>query len=189
MDKKRLIFSILILAAIVLVVIFLILPQFSRIKNIKSEINNLKTELSKKTELSEKIDEMILKYNELVAKLQKINFVIPKGQEKPELIVQIESLAKESGLIVESIVFKEVSQKESETAGYKILNISLGLSGNYQAFKNFLVAVEQNIRLMDVQSIDFSSPEQMVIPGLLSRSETLLSSELKFNIQLNAYYQ
>lgn len=186
MDKKRLFFSIIILAAIGLVIVFLILPQVSRVKNVRSEIDNLKAELSRKTELSEKIDEMILKYNELVAKIQKIDLTIPKGPQKPELIVQIESLAKENGLILESIVFREPTQKEA--VGYKILNISLTLSGNYLAFKNFLTALEQNIRLMDVQLIDFSSPERVVIPGVLPTLGGSIS-ESRFNIQLNTYYQ
>lgn len=188
MDKKKLIISIIILTAIVLIVIFLILPQWARIKGLKSEIDNLKAELSQKTELLEKINDMISKYNELVSKVQKLDLTIPKEQEKPELIVQIESLAKENGLIVESLAFKEVNQKEGEAARYKILNISLGLSGTYQAFKNFLIALEQNIRIMDVQMINFSVPEKVVAPGLLPQPEKL-GNELKFNIELNTYYQ
>lgn len=187
MDRRRLIISIIILAAIVLVVIFLILPQWSNVTNLQSQINSTKAELSQKTDLAKKLDEMLSKYDEVFNKVQKVDFVVPKDSQRPELIVQLESLAKDNGLVLSSLEFSEAPKKEGEQL--KTLNISLALAGTYEAFKNFILSAEQNLRIMDIESVSFSAPEKVVASGILPQVGGPITNELKFNVRLNAYYQ
>lgn len=187
-DKKNLIVSVGIILAIILVIVFLIFPQISRVKNLSLKIKEIKTNLSQKNDLLNKIDEKIAEYNKLTQKIQKINLAFPSQKQKAELIVQLESLTKETGLALKSINFNE-SKKGEEKGAYRVLNISLSLSGTYQAFKNFLVSLEKNIRLMDVQSVSFSSPEKVVASGLIGPIGSQIVNELEFSVNLNTYYK
>ncbi|MBU1102301.1 hypothetical protein KJ853_01430, partial [Patescibacteria group bacterium] len=48
------------------------------------------------------------------------------------------------------------STPTSAAPSVKTLSMNLSLSGNYEAFKNFLKAAENNLRLTDVVSASFS---------------------------------
>jgi len=115
---------------------------------------------------------------------------LPQRQEIPELIVQLEALASENGLILESLDIKE-KKRATETNEKKaavssqissqinILEISLALSGSYPAFKGFLEALEYNVRIMDVQKIEFS----------FKKGQEEGAAFLGFNLDLLVYYQ
>ena len=83
---------------------------------------------------------------------------------------------------------KEKKQTIQQGAGQspKVLSnlpsfsIDLSMTGSYDAFKNYLTALENSVRLMDVNSINF-----------IARSRDSLSSDLGifgFNLGINVYY-
>jgi len=127
-------------------------------------------------------------YSDNKESIDKINFILPRERDLPNLIIQLEALVLEQGLLLEQL---ELSVAEEGTSGkaeelrttkttamnYHTVDINLGFMGNYSAFKNFLKAVEENMRLMDVDSISFS-PESEENPGIF-----------KFNLRLKTYYE
>jgi len=58
--------------------------------------------------------------------------------------------------------------------------VELTVSGTYNAFKNYLRALEENIRSMNVNSIDFISRE------LITAAD---SDFLDFDLKVEVYYQ
>jgi len=107
---------------------------------------------------------------------------LPPEKDIPGLIVQFEALASENGLILESLNFiertiKKTGEAEEEKKDYKSLAVFLSLTGNYKSFENFLKALELNVRLMDIKSIEFSS-EKIEEEGIFN-----------FNVDLEVYCQ
>lgn len=187
---KNIIILILILAFIA-AVIFLDLPKIQKVLGLRKQIEEQKEVFSEKQILSAKIEKLTKDYEENEEDLKKVSYILPSGQDIANLIVQLEALALDGGLILEKIEFfvpdepavskaGELRQQEGAVAkDYQSLTINLKLIGDYLAFNSFLRAVEENIRLMDISSIDFSTQS-------MAEGEILF---FNFNLKLDTYYQ
>jgi Tfp pilus assembly protein PilO len=180
--KKNII--VLISVLIFVAILFLFdLPAYNKVALFRSEIKNYQNFLKEKEELLVKVNQLKQSYESRKDEIDKIYYVLPFEKDISNLIVQFEALASENGLVLESINFKESAATTTATGekivkGYKTLDVSLKAGGNYQSFVAFLGALEFNIRLMDIKSIDFSAAQA---------GED--SSLFIFDISLEVYYQ
>lgn len=171
------------------VVVFLDVPAVGDILSLRSQIEQQKEIFSDKQILLAKVGELTKLYQENGEVLEKTSYILPSNQDIPNLIVQLEALAFENGLVLEELtisvseermvgrVQETRSQEEEAPKDYETLGVNFKLIGDYLAFKNFLKAVEENIRLMDINSVNFSaeSGEGLQI--------------FNFDISLTTYYQ
>jgi len=192
------------LSALALVVAFLIMPAYDNLNANRQIIAQEKSTLEQITAFNQKIEEMNRQYK--AEELERLLSVLPKEEELPSLLIQLEALAIGNGLIMESVDFSEITsgvtppqpspelqnvlptsqeasgesvlgnQQETQATPYKILAVRLKLSGGYDAFKNYLQAVEKNLRLMDVTSLDLDS-------------KSGITQYLAFSVNLQVYYQ
>jgi Tfp pilus assembly protein PilO len=193
---KNLIFLFLILG-FVAIVIFLDIPAVREVLNLKKILSEQTKILGDKQEFSIKLEKLIKNYEDNKKDAEKVNYALPLGKEIPNLIVQFEALGAEGGMTIEQIGFSSVegqatskakvvrtetgegiNQQTGDSAkNYKTIAVNLKMSGDYYAFKNFLVAVEKNIRLMNIETINFTS---------LSGQDSQL---FNFEVTLKTYYQ
>lgn len=186
---KNIIILILILAFIGIVV-FLDVPKIQGILGLRKEIKNQEEIFLEKQILLAKVEKLQKTYEENRESLEKTSYILPSDQDIPNLIVQLESLALESGLILEGINFstegeslkdKATSARKTETGtiakDYQTMTVALELMGSYSGFKAFLQSIEENMRLMDVSSVDFSV------------ENTEFGSFSDFSLRLRTYYQ
>lgn len=175
---KNLFFLLLILGFIAIVVFFDI-PAVQDVLNLRKAVIEQNKILQDKQEFLIKLEKLIKNYEDNKQYAEKISYVLPSGEEIPNLIIQLEALGVEGGMAIEQIEFSSVD--EQVTAGslenYKTMTINLKTSGDYYSFKNFIAAVEKNMRLMDIEKINF-------IP-LSSENSQLFN----FEITLKTYYQ
>jgi len=186
----RNIIIIILLLGFVAVVVFLDVPKFQEILDLRNEVEIQKNTFLKEEDLLAKVENLKSRYEKNEEELKKVNYILPTGEDVPNLIVQIEAIALESGVALESINISSVDGSGStrrpgqeatitEEKDYEILSIRLNISGQYEAFKNFLKTIENNIRLMDIQVFSFS----------LESSEALETVPIfTFNLTLNTYY-
>jgi Tfp pilus assembly protein PilO len=193
---KNLIFLFLILG-FVAIVIFLDIPAVREVLNLKKTLSEQTEILGGKQEFLIKVEKLIKNYEDNKEDAEKINYVLPSGKEIPNLIVQFEALGAEGGMTIEQIGFSSVEGQatsratavRTETGGgvaqqtgesakdYKTITVNLKMSGDYYAFKNFLAAAETNIRLMNIETINFTP---------LSSQDSQL---FNFEVTLKTYYQ
>jgi len=191
MSKKNLIIIIVSLIIFIAVLIFFDLPSYNKTALLRSEIKKYQNSLKEKEELVLKVNELKEIYDSRRSAINKVYYVLPVKKDVPGLIVQFEALASENGLILESINFSEKEIKKSAAIKtgqgtsateskqtYKSLIISSEVGGSYQSFKTFLKALEFNVRIMDIKSIDFS----------LEENEEK-SWDFTFNLEIEVYYQ
>ena len=193
---KNLIFLFLILG-FVAIVIFFDIPAVREVLNLKKTLSEQTKILGDKQEFLIKLEKLIKNYEDNKKDAEKINYALPLGKEMPNLIVQFEALGAEGGMTIEQIEFSSVEdqaiskakivrtetgegvaqQTGESTKDYKTIAVNLKMSGDYYAFKNFLVAVEKNIRLMNIETINFTH--------LSSWGSQLFN----FEVSLKTYYQ
>jgi len=144
----------------VLIIFFLVSPTYNEVKHLGSLIEIKQAALENQEQQNQLIQEL-----KASKELEKLDQVLPDDPEVPELMIQLETMASQNNLILKSINF---SENQGEIAAQVIL------AGSYQAFKNYLKAVENNLRLMDVVNLDFQAPKD--------------SSLYDFNLTIKAYY-
>jgi Tfp pilus assembly protein PilO len=183
---------ILIFAAIV---VFLNVPGVQKILDIRKQIDSSKQTFVEEQELMTRVENLVKLYEDNKESVEKINYIIPSGEDIPNLIVQLEALAFEQGLVLGKIEMtpKETvqegggdTQQEKSVENYKTLTINVSIMGTYDAFKNYLKAVEENMRLMDVNSLNFSSKSK----GEEEVQEITPETQIfDFDLIMNTYYQ
>ena len=174
--KKNIIVLISIL--IFVAILFLLdLPTYNKVVFFRNEIKNYQNFLKEKEELLAKVNQLKQSYESRKDEIDKTYYVLPLEKDIPNLIVQFEALVSENGLVLESINFKPATAEEKAAKSYKALDVFLSVGGNYQSFIAFLQALEFNVRLMDIQSADFSSKESEVAGTFI------------FDVNLVVYYQ
>lgn len=197
MNSKQLLIFLIIVLAVILVVWQLFLPAFNDVYQAREDLKLWKDKVSGTTSLTQKLAELKKKYDTLMEQTEKIEIALPRGQDVPALLIELEALTSQNGLILNSVKFvsfegaKKKKAAESEMnqgaasalmAGVKSMDIELNLSGDYNSLKNFLKAVESNLRIMDISVINFGSSAGSGEISKISGLATLI-------VVLNAYYR
>lgn len=133
--------------------------------------------LTQRKKLTENLQRLISQYNEREKDIASLNKAVPSGQNVHELLVNLEAIASESGLIFEGVNFKP---KDLNAQGIKTLIAEIKVKGSYLAFLNYLKALEKSLRIFDVTSVSFSG----VSPGQIGAK----LDNLEFNLIVNTYY-
>jgi len=172
---KNIIIIVLILGFIGIVVL-LDIPKVQSIFDLKNQIKEQQKALEGKQYIIGIVEKLRDTYENNKENLNKLEYIMPGEQEIPNLIVQLEAIAAKGGLILGEIGFRAEDKNVATNQDYKSLTVNINLVGDYAAFERFLSTIEENIRLMDVESINF-----------IVQSET--TSLFNFNVVFKVYYQ
>ena len=103
---------------------------------------------------------------------EKIDRLIPGTPDEPSLILALETIVRDSGLVLLSIDTKKGAEPKGSTAkDLKTVDVTLGIGGgDYVGLKAFLESIERNLRLFDIESFAYN-------PGSSA-----------YSVRLRAYY-
>lgn len=158
------------------VVLGLVWPALIDLNSAKQEREQKKEERLAKENLVERIKILSSQFESLDSRpLEKIERAMPRGQNIPDVLIQLENMASESNLILDSADFTPVAARsgEADVLRAKSLAASLALKGDYPAFSRWLDLFESNSRLFDIQSVDFN---------LSSTERNIFTLKIKFLI-------
>ena len=149
---------------------FLLKPKYDQTKQLISVINKQEEAdfESKKNEL-QKIKDLLQAYKDIEENYKKkINSIVPYRENKEEIFSEINYLVTRNGLLLQSVNLSEgggydisdslsLGGKDYLASGeMKKVTISFGVRGtDYEVFKNFLSAIENNLPILDVVSLSF----------------------------------
>jgi len=151
--------------------LFLILPENRKLLENKMKKQELEAAFQEKREEINSIKNEVVDYENLSPDLkEKINKILPKSKDFPNLYLQLGEISRESGLFLKSVQVEEKKEKvEGVPKNVGLLEIRLKLEGgDYASFKEFLNKLETNLRLFDVTSINF--PPDLKSFGLTMRT-------------------
>lgn len=173
MNKKGLA-TIIFIALTVLIVWWYLKPAFGDVFVLRQELGVAQAKLDETIKLKEGLPEMSRKYDDLISEADRISQAVPKNERLPDLLVLLEALSSQNGLILEGITFDSSANGSIEASllgvpsvvddgnsgsDAKILDVDLSLNGSQNSLKSFLGAVEQSLRIMDVSAIGFSEQD------------------------------
>src|SRR3989344_4806862 len=109
--------------------------------------------LTQRKKLTENMERLIGQYNEREGDISSLSKAIPNSQNVPELLVNLEAIASESGLVFKGVNFKP---KDLKAPGIKTLIAEIRVTGSYPAFLSYLKTMEKSLRIFDITSISFA---------------------------------
>ncbi len=193
--NSRLILNLSIFLLLVFVILVGVKPAFSSVSNLRGEAALRKDEVEKERQVLEKIKSLSGAVDSRQSEVKRLEAAIPNSESKPELISIMENLASQNGLGLIAISAELLpddpkSRKERvenilQGAVLKTLKLDLKLTGSYEAFKSWLDAVENNLRIFDIQNISFSVKENS---GSQNQTEVLkINPVMEYAVVVNTY--
>lgn len=176
---------VLLIIVIVLFSWFVLMPKVAQVNTVKAQLETFKQrDASLQTDLN-KLEELVAKLKMSGDQVAKLEEALPVELNTIRLNQLITKLGSDSGATLGELSI--LSKGDDVVAGNRELlknpfgveravqkiNISISATGNYEQLKSFLQKLENNARIMDVNSIEFASNQD----GLL---------ELQINV--NVYY-
>jgi len=157
-------------------------PTFLEVRDLREQLKTERDRLNAQKNASTAMDNFYADYNKNAASIKSLlETALPGGKDVPQSVFQVQSLSYASGLKLRSFSVELANVASGgEKAGASLIKkvekieMDVKLSGKYESFKNFLKALETNVKLTDVKSIDIS---------------TATGGDLVFGLKLNAYYQ
>lgn len=193
--NSRLILNLSIFLLLVFVILMGVKPAWSSVSNLRGDLSLRKDEAEKERQVLEKIKSLSGAVDSRQSEVKRLEEAIPSSESKPELIAIMENLASQNGLgltaINTELVADEPKSRKDRVANMlqgallKTLRADLKLTGSYEAFKSWLVALENNLRIFDVQSISFSVRENRGSPNQVASSK--INPVMEYSVSVLTY--
>ncbi len=156
-------------------------PYYNTLTANRAQIASYNEALDNSKALEAERDKLTQKYNSFdpdnLAKLQKL---LPDNVDNIRLILEIEKIASPYGMVLKDVKYDTTSQDTASTTqttqtpktttttntqngkvvtskDYGTWNLEFSTQGTYNNFVNFVKDLENNLRIVDIASVDFSS--------------------------------
>lgn len=146
---------------------------------LKSELAKYDDLLNSSTKIVSQRDVLVAKKNTITevdkAKLERL---LPSNIDNIRLIIEISKIAEGRNLVAKNISVGDMTKTTSDTIGqdnspYGTLSLKFTVNSSYNNFLNFLLDLENNLRLLDITDISFNATE---------------SGFYDFTVSLNTYW-
>ncbi|GEM_PF-6883660 len=181
-------FALLILFVVLFSGGFLLLkPRYESILLLKAEIARAKEEQRVKTNILEVLGRLIENAKTLTAEQRAyLAYMLPPHPDLPGLFVQVEQLTQASGMGLKSMSIEEKGTKTSGTPSAVlslpfVITYDVPQKNPYTVLKQSLVAFEQNLRLLDLESFAFEPKKESEQAGETGAPEQRRQMQMKFS--------
>jgi Tfp pilus assembly protein PilO len=173
-------------------------PLYKEITLKREQVASYNEALDNSKALEAERDKLTQKYNsfdpENLSKLQKL---LPDNVDNIRLILEIEKIALPYGMTLKDVKY-DATKKDTKDAAltqavdmqegenfsnrdYGILSLEFSTQGTYSNFINFIKDLENNLRIVDISSIQFTSSAEL---GL----NPSLPEAYKYNFIIKTYW-
>jgi len=166
-------------------------PLYGDIKVLMEEDASYSNALSNSLELQKVRDVLIEKYNQFPAKdIKRLEGMIPASVDNIKLAIEIQKIGEEKGLSVESVQYdpkenetqsKDLLGREAATTNddFEVFELEIIAKGTYEQFINFLEGIEQNLRIVDVSKVEFTSGNAVLNTNIYTYNITIKTYRLR----------
>lgn len=175
-------------------------PIFSEIKLLRAQAGSYNQALGNSKMLENEKDKLVAKYNSIAPEnLSRLEKFLPQNVDNIRLILEIEQIAAPYGMSLKNVKYN-VADKEKETDDsrnvfpggggaeqnkeYGVFDLEFDTTGSYNNFINFTKDLENNLRIVDVASIAFTSEGNTMLVG----EKVVPSGEYTYNFKIKTYW-
>jgi len=162
-------------------------PLYSDISLLKEQVASYNQALDNSKALENERDKLTKKYSTIDPEnLDKLKKLLPDNVDNIRLILEMEKVASPYGMILKDVHY-EIEAKDDKAANknqvvqggapiktttkdYGVWDLSFSIEGSYANFLNFTKDLENNLRVVDIASIQFSSESAATAPKTSTES-------------------
>jgi Tfp pilus assembly protein PilO len=188
MEIDRPIAAAIIFFSTVLLVLFLVRPEYKTFKSLQAELGERRAEFNAKYDYYAAVSKI---YNDLKSRpedIKKIDDALPENPELGRLVYFFQKTAMENGMIVKNLFLsKSFSQTSVKTKGENVREMvfSMDLLGDYSSLGNFIASLEDSAKLFEVSKISFNSGSQVQASSPVPQFQ--IQQIYSFNLQVKTY--
>lgn len=142
-------------------------PTYAAIKELRAEEATLDQALDRALELQETRDQLLSRYNTFAPNdLARLEKLLPDHVDNVRLILDLDGIASRYGMRVRDVSVDDPKRTQSvadavgpDETTHESMILSFTVSGQYDTFRQFLINLEQSLRLVDVEGIAFTSSD------------------------------
>jgi len=177
-------------------------PIYNEIFVLKEEVASYNEALDNAKALENERDKLTAKFNSINKNdLLKLEKLLPENVDNIRLILEIEKIALPYGMVLKDVKYNVVDKSATDTGpgivrggetvsnskNYGIFDLEFSTSGTYNDFINFTKDLENNLRIVDMSSITFSS-ENIISSGSSATQRTSSAGIYKYNFKIKTYW-
>lgn len=172
-------FLLLLLIASLAALVFWGLPQWQAFGKLRVQQAVLERIALNANEVIGVRNQLLDRYNAVsVEDKARLDALLPAKVTQETIIALLQELVLRHGLLLKRITIRETTQQNPLVANiqkksYDESTIEIGVAGTYQSFQTFLAGIEQNARLLEIETISFSAGD---------------ADSLEFNLQARARF-
>lgn len=196
--NSKLTINIVVYAVLVLLIWLVAWPVWSDVSSFRGEVALKKKTIDLETQVINKLNSVNQVLDSQKANVERLEQAIPSTESKPELISIMENLSTQNGLRLTGVNVESPVEDKNAKTGSKVTNASLQkkenliktlkvniqASGTYASFKNWLDAMEKNLRITDVGHISFNIGDKKTTEG---QSVQVVDPIINYTVDMSTY--
>ena len=148
----------LMLFIILLLVFFLVVPEYNTFINLQTQLGEQEAAYVGQHDYYAAVDKSYYDLQSRKDDIAKIDDALPQDPTLGNTIYFLQETAKENGLIVKDLFLSKSSSTDINSVGnIKDIVFSMDISGDYPSLEGFIMSLEKSSRLFEVTSISFGS--------------------------------
>ena len=148
----------IVLFVILLLVFFLVWPQYQSFVTLQSDLGEKTAEFNAQYGYYNTITNTYHDLQSHQDDIAKIDSALPATPDLGQLVYDLQEAAAGSGMLIKSLFVSQSAGGTNPVAGkVNDTDFSMQLTGDYPSLQNFLKALEQSSRIFEVTSISFGA--------------------------------
>jgi Tfp pilus assembly protein PilN len=137
------------------------LPAWANIKQYQAEIKKVDNVEAEAKDIVARRNQILERFNNVKDEdLNRLNLLLPRELTQEDLYVFFKKIIETSGMSLKSIDITAAADiAGAPKGGYKSLGFSFEASGDYRRVRALMDALENNLRLMDIDTIDITQAD------------------------------
>jgi len=152
----------LILFVILLLLFFLVVPEYKTFVSLQSDLGQKKAEFNAEFDYYAAISRIYFDLQSRQDDIKKIDDALPQNPDLGEIVYFFQLTAKQNGLVAKNLFLSKTPSvptgSEAQSSGkVKDITFSISLSGDYPSLEGFISSLERSSRIFEVSNVSFES--------------------------------
>jgi Tfp pilus assembly protein PilO len=149
----------LMLFIILLLIFFLVVPEYKTFEKLRAELGEKKAEFNAEFDYYAAIAKTYADLQGRKDDIKKIDDALPQDPALGKLIYFLQQTAKADGLIMKDLFLSKssASSANADVSSVKDVVFSMDLLGDYMSLENFIISLEKSSRMFEITNISFGS--------------------------------
>ena len=144
---------------ILLLVFFLVLPEYRTFTALQTRLAEKTAEYNAEHDYYSAIDKTYFDLQKYQDPIKEIDNALPKDPALGQLIYFLQDTIKNNGLVPKNLFLSKSSPNNigANSSNVKDIIFSADLLGDYQSLQRFMISLEKSSRIFEITSISFDS--------------------------------